>query len=357
MDRLLKNTRIQFGLKLQEISRTTGIDKALLSKFENGSRIPPEKALFSLSNAYRIPEKKLREEFVIAKIIELVKGFDNPQSVLEKGLDRLNEMDKEILGIFAQVEEKLGSKILRVERNLKKWLRLSSKDKDFTEELRKKLVLEYIQESCFWFKINVTNEQVVEFLNTRNLEAGLNFTQYLTLVNLKEVLNDITEGRMEDEEFGIIFLENIHQRIYNGIKEASPGKLREMEVPASKQNVLFDEISTLPPEFEDMDRYFKFNNQKSHPILLAMELVYKIMILKPFEIGNERVAFLIFNYILQKKGFPLVVFEGNASNQAKFRNAINAMPSEIGKTMLFEWLLSHLSETLKVQTANLLIKE
>ncbi|MBL0303400.1 MAG: helix-turn-helix transcriptional regulator [Cytophagaceae bacterium] len=46
MDRLLKNTRIQFGLKLQEISLTTGIDKALLSKFENGSRIPPEKALF-----------------------------------------------------------------------------------------------------------------------------------------------------------------------------------------------------------------------------------------------------------------------------------------------------------------------
>ena len=57
---LLKEGRIEKNLKHKDIVALTGIDQALLSKYENGSRLPTESHIMLLANVYGLNIKQLR---------------------------------------------------------------------------------------------------------------------------------------------------------------------------------------------------------------------------------------------------------------------------------------------------------
>ena len=50
MKALLKNAREQKGLKTREVAQLLGIDQALISKFESGSRKPTREQVIKLAN-------------------------------------------------------------------------------------------------------------------------------------------------------------------------------------------------------------------------------------------------------------------------------------------------------------------
>ncbi len=50
----LKKLRIQAGLTQISLQMKTGIEQALLSKFENGDRIPPTETLILLADFYNV---------------------------------------------------------------------------------------------------------------------------------------------------------------------------------------------------------------------------------------------------------------------------------------------------------------
>ena len=56
----LLSLRMSAGLKLRKLAMATGIDQALLSKYENGSRVPPETHLGLLSAVYQAASRELR---------------------------------------------------------------------------------------------------------------------------------------------------------------------------------------------------------------------------------------------------------------------------------------------------------
>jgi len=51
---ILKNTRKQLKLTILEVSKLSGIDQALLSKYENGQRMPSEYHITQLTKALQI---------------------------------------------------------------------------------------------------------------------------------------------------------------------------------------------------------------------------------------------------------------------------------------------------------------
>ena len=173
MDSLLKYTRIQYGLKLQEISESTGIDMALLSKYESGGRIPPEKSLPLLSISYKIPLEVLKLEFAIAKIVLELKAFSNPKSVLQKAMERVEEMKLENSGLNSLDNKEFIKKTAKLEPKLKKWLQLAAKKATKAEEIRNRLVIEYVIEAAYWLKINSPKEKLIEFLTDGSVDGSL----------------------------------------------------------------------------------------------------------------------------------------------------------------------------------------
>jgi fido (protein-threonine AMPylation protein) len=356
MDSLLKYTRIQYGLKLQEISDSTGIDIALLSKYESGARIPPEKSLPVLSLTYKIPLEALKLEYAIAKIVLELKGFEEPMAVLKKAMSRVEEMKLEKSSLNSLNNKEIIKKTAKLEPKLKKWLQEAGKKAIKAEEIRKKLVVEYVVEAAYWLKINSPKEKITEFLNTGGVDGSLTFSQYLTLKNLKSLIEDISLGKLKNREFNLEFLKEIHKELYQKVEDEFAGKFRAADSEIQTHS-LFDTPNSDFPDFKEIENFY-FNNQKfNQPLLLAMEMVYKIVKMRPFSIGNERVAFVVFNFLLQKSGFPLIVFEGTALNFNTFREAIDSRPEENAKDKLFEWLLRQVSDTLRIMTAELKIND
>ena len=69
MKELLKNARVSQGKKLKEVSAQTGIDQALLSKFESGNRLPTKTQVAALASALEIPQEDILVAWLKEKIL------------------------------------------------------------------------------------------------------------------------------------------------------------------------------------------------------------------------------------------------------------------------------------------------
>lgn len=68
-----------------------------------------------------------------------------------------------------------------------------------------------------------------------------------------------------------------------------------------------------PAQVNDLMNFYRIHaaSTETHPIWLAAMLHYKFVLIHPFDDGNGRVARLLTNYVLMKKGFPPLVIKSN----------------------------------------------
>lgn len=93
MKNLLKTAREQKGLKTRELARLMGIDQALISKFENGSRVPTKDQVLKLSGLLDIDY----QTFMVLWIREKIQSeFGNDELTLRAITAILKENDREI---------------------------------------------------------------------------------------------------------------------------------------------------------------------------------------------------------------------------------------------------------------------
>lgn len=85
---LLKTAREKKGFKTRELAKLIGIDQALVSKYENGSRIPPQQQLARISQLLDIGPETLFVAWIKEKIsLE----YGNDQLVLKALSELLHE--------------------------------------------------------------------------------------------------------------------------------------------------------------------------------------------------------------------------------------------------------------------------
>lgn len=110
MKDLLKNGRINKGFSTRKLAELSDIDQALISKFENGYRIPTKKQIQTLS---RLLEINLRELLVAWYKVKLDTNFDlNPFAIQaiteilqEKGIEvGSNKKETQITEILDEIE-------------------------------------------------------------------------------------------------------------------------------------------------------------------------------------------------------------------------------------------------------------
>jgi transcriptional regulator with XRE-family HTH domain len=69
MKNLLKNARENKGLKTREVAQLLGIDQALISKFENGTRKPTKEQIKKLASLLEIDFEELMIAWLKEKIL------------------------------------------------------------------------------------------------------------------------------------------------------------------------------------------------------------------------------------------------------------------------------------------------
>ena len=83
MKTLLKNAREKKGLKTREVAQLIGIDQALISKFENGSRKPTKEQVEKFAEFYDLDKNNLVTSWLSDKIANTIFYEENIGEVLK----------------------------------------------------------------------------------------------------------------------------------------------------------------------------------------------------------------------------------------------------------------------------------
>ncbi len=99
---------------------------------------------------------------------------------------------------------------------------------------------------------------------------------------------------------------NLHQIILEKIDDQNAGHYRTVPVRIAGSDTIFPNPSKVPIL---MERYFKWlkSDNSDHPIKIAVNAHFKLVVIHSFVDGNGRTARLIMNLLLMQAGYPSAI--------------------------------------------------
>ena len=224
--------------------------------------------------------------------------------------ERLEYLKKEFLKEIVEGKYKYFSKedVEKIERIKKDYIEnlkgMSSLER---EEKLREFIIRFTYDSSKLSGANITLRQT-----SLILKEGIIPQDFKNLRTAREIENHergvIAITKYKDK-FDIIFIKKIHRILLSGVDDSISGKLRS----ELKRDVKIAGTTFVPPKWNEIDReldnFFKWyssNNRKLHPLELASLIHLKLISLQPFVDGNSRLSRLLMNWILWKKGYPLI---------------------------------------------------
>ena len=316
MNLLLKNAREQKKLKTRELAQLMGIDQALISKFEKGSRKPTKEQIKKLSEILDIDYELLLVEWIKAKILHEIKD--------EKlGLKALQLAEAETIYNAAfkrrPFSKNLQAILVEID-SLKKELDNFRQFDSF--RIAQALELEYTFESNKIEGNTLTLRETDLVVNEGLTVSGKSMREHLEAINHQEAISYIKQ--LLDRNFSLNEREllTIHNLILRGIIPEEAGKYRKVQV-------LIKGSSHVPPQpflvakaMEDYFIWFLENKNKMHPIILAAEMHERLVTIHPFIDGNGRTSRLVMNLILLQHGYVIANIKGDYDTRMSYYKAL-----------------------------------
>jgi len=196
--------------------------------------------------------------------------------------------------------------------------KIEEKRKDYKNELKK---LSFIERQ------KKLNEFMIRYTYDSSKLSGVDVTLRQTFLILKEgiIPKNFKSLRiakeLENHEkafilitkykgiFDIKFIKKLHSILFLGVDNNISGKLRT----ELKRDIKIAGTSYVPPKWNELEKeiegffkWYKSKNRSLHPLELASLIHLKLISIQPFVDGNSRLSRLLMNWILWKKGYPLI---------------------------------------------------
>jgi Fic family protein len=97
-----------------------------------------------------------------------------------------------------------------------------------------------------------------------------------------------------------------HRKLFDGTKPDIAGKIRNYQVAISGSDFMPPSPTEVFPMLTDFFRWYARSKNKVHPVTLAALAHLKFVTIHPFGDGNGRVTRLVMNFILNRRGYPMV---------------------------------------------------
>ena len=332
MKTILKTAREQKNIKTRELAQLLGIDQALISKFENGSRKPTRDQIAKLASALEINYEELMIAWLKEKIYAEI-GDD--QFVYEAILQVQEEMSYYASFKRAPLSTKL-EQILKEIDGLKKELIQFRKYDSF--RISQALELEYTFESNKIEGNTLTLKETDLIVNEGLTISGKSMREHLEAINHQEAIAYIKELMDKNTAINEREILCIHNLILRGIYPEDAGKYRKVQV-------MIKGSSHMPPQpfmvKEEMVYYFTWYEQNKdtlHPVILAAEMHERLVTIHPFVDGNGRTSRLIMNLILLSKGYVIANIKGDYDTRMNYYNALEQVQTKQSKDAFYHFI-------------------
>lgn len=319
MKSLLRNARIQKGIRTRELAQIIGIDQALISKFESGQRIPTKEQVKKLANALSIPIDELHVVWLKEKILNEV-GNDYLAS---KALQLVQEeiANYERLPTI-QLSKQLEKILLEIDA-LKVQLDQLREFDSF--RIAQALEVEYTFESNRIEGNTLTLRETDLVINEGLTIAGKSMREHLEAINHKDAIDyvkDLVVRRIPINEREVLI---IHNLILRSIHPEHAGVYRNVQVMIKGSQHMPPQPFLVPNQMETYFEWYATNKDRLHPVVLAAEMHERLVTIHPFIDGNGRTSRLIMNMILLNHGYVIANIKGDHANRMQYYEALETV--------------------------------
>ena len=315
MKALLKNKRLEKGLKLKDVAIQTQIDQALISKFESGSRKPTREQLSKLALVLDIDYNTLLVAWLKEKILYEIE--DN-----SLGLEALKLAEKDL-------EYKISQSKKQVSKSLQSIL-------DEIDVLKNKLDALRNYDSY-----RITQALDLEYTYESNRIEGNTLTLRETDLVINEGLT--VSGKSMREHLEAIN----HKDAIDFIQPEEAGAYRSVQVMIQGSKHMPPQPFLVRKQMEDFFIWYERNKNLLHPVILAAELHERIVTIHPFIDGNGRTSRLAMNLILLNHGYVIANIKGDYESRMRYYEALESVQTSGNKTPFHEFIAQVEKESLE----------
>lgn len=325
MKSLLKNAREQKGLKTREVAQILGIDQALISKFESGTRKPTREQITKLSQLLEIDYETLMIAWLKEKILYEIGDDEFALKALKVAEDEIKyNKAKSNLKLSASLE-----KILKEIDSLKD--KLDSYKQFDSYKIKQALELEYTFESNRIEGNTLTLRETDMVINEGLTISGKSMREHLEAINHQEAIGFIKDLIQKNVSLNERDLLSIHNLILRGIIPEDAGRYRKVEVMIQGSSHMPPQTLMVPQEMEEYFIWYEINKNKLHPVILAAEMHERLLTIYPFIDGNGRTSRLVMNFILMQKGYLIANLKGDHESRTQYYQALETAQNKKDK--------------------------
>jgi Fic family protein/DNA-binding XRE family transcriptional regulator len=330
MKKLLKESRERKGLMMREVAQMLGIDQALVSKFESGSRKPTKEQIIKLAEILDIDTTILLAEWMKEKIIDEI-GYGEialqalmlaEQEVKYQTAQSKSDLPKKLAGIIAEID--------KLKFKLEKFRKYDS------YRIAQALELEYTFESNRIEGNTLTLKETDLVINEGLTIAGKSMREHLEAINHQEAIEYVKQLIEKNSAINEREVLNIHSLILRGIDAPNAGKYRNVQVMIKGSRHMPPQPYLVAKQMEDFFIWYETNKNTLHPVVLAAEMHERLVTIHPFIDGNGRTSRLLMNLILLKHGYVIANIKGDTSSRMEYYNALEKAQADNDNTDFLE---------------------
>jgi Fic family protein/DNA-binding XRE family transcriptional regulator len=325
MKTILKTAREQKNIKTRELAQLLGIDQALISKFENGSRKPTRDQITKLASVLEINYEELMIAWLKEKIYAEI-GDDH------FAFEAIHQVKEEMAYYASFKRAPLSTKLEQIIKEidgLKNELHQFRKYDSF--RVTQALELEYTFESNKIEGNTLTLKETDLIVNEGLTISGKSMREHLEAINHQEAIAYIKELMDKNNTINEREILCIHNLILRGIYPEDAGKYRKVQVMIKGSSHMPPQPFLVAKEMEELFIWYQTNKNNLHPVILAAEMHERLVTIHPFIDGNGRTSRLLMNLILLQHGYVIANIKGTNESRMQYYNALEACQVENNK--------------------------
>ena len=316
MKTLLKNAREQKNIKTRELAQLIGIDQALISKFENGSRKPTRDQVAKLAQVLEIDYENLMVLWLKERILYEI-GEDN------LALRAMNMVSEAIENSYISRKSIISTNLKTILDEIDALKAALNKFRELDSfRIAQALELEYTFESNRIEGNTLTLRETDLVINEGLTISGKSMREHLEAINHVEAVAYIKQLIERNFSFNERELLSVHNLILRGIIPEDAGRYRKVQVMIKGSSHMPPQPFLVPKQMEDYFLWMEENKNKLHPVILAAEMHERLVTIHPFIDGNGRTSRLIMNLILLQNGYVIANIKGDYETRMQYYQSL-----------------------------------
>lgn len=340
MKQLIKTARENKGILIRELAQALGIDQALVSKFESGTRKPTRQQVLKLAAILDIDPGELLVQWLKEKILYEI-GED--EYALEAMMAAESEL-KQKTALKLHVPNGIKQIVKQIDTYKKKLDKLREYD---SYRIKQALELEYTFESNRIEGNTLSLRETDLVINEGLTISGKSMREHLEAINHSEAIAYIKYLIDKNVEINEREVLSVHNLILRGIDQSNAGKYRNVQVMIKGSAHHPPPPFLVPKQMEELFYWYTSNKKQLHPVVLAAEMHERLVTIHPFIDGNGRTSRLIMNLILLKHGYVIANIKGDTKSRMAYYHSLETVQTGGSKSHFISLIAKYELESIR----------